>query len=65
MIRLKELKEAIEATGLKRKFIAEKVEITKGSFDQLMSGNCEIGIKKAISLAKLLKVDLYEIWQEK
>jgi plasmid maintenance system antidote protein VapI len=66
MIKLNNLKKIIDIDrGLKRKWVAEQIEISESFFKQVMCGNHDLTLKKAIALAKLLKVDLYEIWSEK
>jgi hypothetical protein len=65
MIRLDNLKKIIDKDrGLKRKWVAENIGLTDGSFRLVLCGKNEISFKKAVELAKLLKVDLYEIWTE-
>lgn len=64
MIKRDELKKTIEERGLKRSWVADQIGTTPGNFNQVLKGENSLSLEKTIALAKLLKVELYEIWTD-
>ena len=53
-----------EERGLKPRWVARKIDMDYGSFRGVLCGAQPLSLKKAIQLASLLKVDLYDIWTD-
>ena len=56
------LKEAIEKSGLKQKFIAEKVGISETALSSMLNGNQKIDVDTFFAIAVILRMTPDEIY---
>jgi len=56
------LKAAIDASGLKQKFIAEKVGISEAALSSMLNGNQKIDIDTFFAIAVILRMTPDEIY---
>ena len=57
------LKAAIDASGLKQKFIAEKVGISEAALSNMLNGNQKIDIDTFFAIAVVLRMTPDEIYE--
>ena len=57
------LKKAIEANGLKQKFIAEKVGISEATLSAMLNGNQKIDVETFFAIATVLRMTPDEIYE--
>ena len=59
------LKAAIEASGMKQKFIAEKVGISEQLFSQMLNGKVKIDVDTFFAIAVVMRMSPSEIYEFK
>ena len=57
------LKEAIEKSGLKQKFIAEKIGVSETALSAMLNGNQRIDIDTFFAIAVVLRMTPDEIYE--
>lgn len=61
----KKLKEAIEASGIKQKFIAEKVGISETALSAMLNGKQKIDVDTFMAIARVIRMTPDEIYNFK
>ena len=56
------LKAAVEASGMKQKFIAEKVGISEASLSAMLNGNQKIDVDTFFAIATIIRLTPDEIY---
>jgi ribosome-binding protein aMBF1 (putative translation factor) len=62
MFFLVNIEKAIQRSGLKRSFIAEKLDIKYDTFRRKLNGETEFKISELLQLAKLLNISITEVF---
>ena len=58
----KKLREAINQSGLKQKFIAEKIGISEAALSSMLNGNQKIDVDTFFAIVELLRMTPDEIY---
>lgn len=58
------IEQLIKSSGFKKNFIAEKLNVSRRTLDNWISGKTDIPLRKAIELTNILRCDLNELWEE-
>lgn len=56
------VKQLIEANGLRRNWLADRVGYRPGTFKQILAGNCQPGEEKAAKIAEELGVSVTDLF---
>lgn len=59
----KKLREAINQSGLKQKFIAEKIGISEAALSSMLNGNQKIDVDTFFAIVELLRMTPDEIYE--
>lgn len=60
-----ELEKYKKKNGTSYVWIGKQIGFSETAFRNVMSGNTKIGLRRAITIARFLGVNLYSIWAEK